>query len=102
MNHSFFAQVYEIVGRIPEGKVASYGQIACMIGSPSNARIVGWAMRKCPSGLPWHRVIRSDGSLANKEFHELQRVMLESEGIPFLPDGTIAMKSYQWNPGFQD
>lgn len=55
-----------------------------------------------PPDLPWFRVVRSDGSLANKDFYELQRVMLESEGITFLPGGTIAMETYQWSPGFQD
>ena len=100
MNHSFYSQVYNIVGRIPVGMVASYGQIVCMLDSPRNARVVGWAMRQCPADLPWHRVVRSDGSLASKDFYEFQRVMLESEGVEFLPGGTIRMETYQWIPDF--
>ena len=53
----FFDEVYRIVARIPHGKVASYGQIARLLGRPGAARQVGWAMRHCPGGLPWQRVV---------------------------------------------
>lgn len=89
MSQSFFTQVHEIVGRIPRGKVATYGQIAFLLASPRGARAVGWAMRQCPGELPWHRVIRSDGTLASIGPWELQRMLLEAEGIPFLPDGRV-------------
>ncbi len=55
----FFEQVYDIVAVIPSGKVVSYGQIARALGSPRSARMVGWAMARCPEGLPWHRVIKT-------------------------------------------
>ncbi|MGH0052603.1 MAG: MGMT family protein [Sphaerochaetaceae bacterium] len=95
---SFFKQVYNIVGNIPTGKVASYGQIAWLLGRPHGARTVGWAMHQCPDYLPWHRVIRSDGGLSGNESKELQRVILESEGIVFLPDGRVDMSVCQWDP----
>ena len=60
----FFEQVYDIVAVIPSGKVVSYGQIARALGSPRSARMVGWAMARCPEGLPWHRVIKNDGSIS--------------------------------------
>lgn len=62
----FFKSVYEIVALIPKGKVATYGGIAGMIGSPRGARIVGWAMRSAPKGLklPCHRVVKKTGELS--------------------------------------
>ncbi|MFB0536550.1 MAG: MGMT family protein, partial [Anaerolineae bacterium] len=55
----FFSRVYRLVSMIPRGKVASYGQIARMLGSPRGARTVGWALHGLPEGtdVPWHRVI---------------------------------------------
>ena len=61
---SFFASVYALVAQIPPGFVASYGQLARMLGAPRAARQVGWAMRRCPDELPWQRVIREDGTIA--------------------------------------
>lgn len=58
---SFFHQVHALVSHIPSGKVASYGQIAGMLGDPRRARTVGWAMHGCQEGLPWHRVVKADG-----------------------------------------
>jgi len=96
--NTFFASVYELVGCIPYGTVASYGQIAFLLGDPHQARTVGWAMSQCPDELPWHRVVRSDGSIAEREHDALQRVLLEAEGIRFLRSGRIDMQQYQWKP----
>lgn len=65
------------------GFVASYGQLARMLGAPRAARQVGWAMRRCPDELPWQRVIREDGTIAGGEYAPLRRAMLEAEGVPF-------------------
>lgn len=94
----FFKEVYSIVEQIPCGKVVSYGQIAWMLGKPKSARQVGWAMRRCPGGLPWQRVVRNDGGIAGGSFAELRRTLLESEGIPFLPDGRVDMEKCRWIP----
>ena len=88
--------VYEIVRQIPYGRIISYGQIARLIGRPKSARAVGRAMRNCPNDLPWHRVVRSDGSIAGGEFSELRRVLLQEEHIPFLNNGNIDMKKCFW------
>jgi len=93
---SFFSSVYDIVRQIPRCKAASYGQIACMLGSPHAARQVGWALRCCPDDLPWQRVVRADGSIAAGGEPELRRALLEAEGIPFLPDGRVDMKACRW------
>ncbi len=94
--NSFFEQVYSIVGQIPVGKVISYGGIARLLGSPGAARQVGWAMRRCPEGLPWHRVVMADGAITGGGFAAERRALLLAEDVPFLPDGRIDMEKCRW------
>ncbi len=98
---SFFKQVHELVARIPYGSVASYGQIAGMLGDPRRARTVGWAMHECPQDLPWHRMVKADGSLPNPDFAALQKAMLQSEGVLFLDTGRIDMHQFAWKGDIQ-
>lgn len=88
----FFEQVYAVVGTIPHGKVVSYGQIARALGRPRAAREVGWAMRCCPEGLPWQRVVMADGSITGGMYADMRRMLLEAEGVTFLPDGRVDME----------
>ena len=88
---TFSEQVYAIVEKIPHGKVVSYGQIARMLGSARAARQVGWAMRHCPSHLPWQRVVMADGRVTGGAYADLRRALLETEGVLFLPDGRVDM-----------
>ncbi|KXS50762.1 MAG: methylated-DNA-protein-cysteine methyltransferase related protein, partial [Marinobacter sp. T13-3] len=62
-------KIWQVVAAIPEGKVASYGQIAAMAGLGRQARFVGRALGRLPAGhsIPWHRVIRSNGQIAFPE-----------------------------------
>ena len=92
----FFEQVYDAVKQIPQGKVASYGQIARLLGNPRAAREVGWAMRRCPEGLPWQRVVMANGSITGGVYAEERRALLEAEGVTFLPDGRVDMKANSW------
>lgn len=92
----FFERVYALVAQVPRGCTASYGQLAAMLGAPRCARQVGWAMRMCPDELPWQRIVRADGSIAGGGHAELRRALLESEGIPFLPDGRVDLAKCQW------
>ena len=92
----FFKQVYEIVDQIPYGKVISYGEIAKLLGRPRAAREVGRAMRCCPDGLPWQRVVMADGSITGGNFADMRRAILESEGVQFLPNGLVDMRSCRW------
>jgi methylated-DNA-protein-cysteine methyltransferase-like protein len=94
---TFSGMAYEIVARIPYGKVASYGQIARMLGAPGSARGVGWAMRRCPERLPWHRVVMSDGAISGGEHAKLRRARLEGERVTFMADGRVNMKACQWD-----
>ena len=98
MVDSFFQRVYALVALIPRGQVASYGQLARLLGDPRAARQVGWAMRCCPDDLPWQRVVKADGSIAGGGWAELRRALLEDEGVPFLPDGRVDMARCQWRP----
>lgn len=76
----FFETVYAVVRTIPAGRVMSYGQIAALAGNRRMARQVGWAMRACPPDVPWHRVVRKDGSIATGD-GKWQRALLEDEGV---------------------
>ena len=95
----FFKQVYGIVEHIPYGKVISYGEIARLLGRPRAAREVGWAMRCCPNDLPWQRVVMADGSVTGGVYADIRRAMLESESVPFLPDGRVDMCKSRWTRG---
>ena len=100
---TFFDSVYALVGCIPRGRVATYGQIARLLGAPRSARVVGWAMHGTPKGsrLPWHRVVQQGGSLspgACPADPGRQRRLLEREGVMFRLDGRIDMLVHQWHP----
>ncbi|MFL0197211.1 MGMT family protein [Clostridium sp. WILCCON 0269] len=100
MDKNFFSKVYELAARIPRGKVATYGQIASILGEPRSARIVGWAMRKAPSYIPCHRVVKKSGELSPDYVFgssDIQRALLKSEGISLSKDGHIDMKKYLWD-----
>jgi methylated-DNA-protein-cysteine methyltransferase related protein len=98
----FFDQVYEIVRQIPRGKVASYGQIAAILEHPRAGRTVGWALHSLPDDLhiPWHRVVSSSGGISTTGFADppdLQRRLLEAEGIQFDVQGRVDMRRFGWD-----
>ena len=76
--------VYQLVKKIPRGRVTTYGELARRLRVPGGARVVGYAMAACPSGrgIPWHRVVGAGGRLIIREpYGSLQRKLLESEGL---------------------
>lgn len=95
----FYDLVYQTVRAIPCGKVASYGQIAFMIGYPRRHRMVGQAMSHAPDGesIPWQRVVHSNGSLI-PNYAYVQRELLAAEDVTFKPNGHVNMKEHQWHP----
>ncbi len=102
---SFFDQVYAVVRQIPPGQVASYGQVAALLGHPRAARTVGWALAALRESdepdVPWQRVINSQGrvSIRNMEHApEEQQMLLEAEGVVFNELGKVDWARYGW-PG---
>ncbi len=80
----------------------NYGQIAQLLKRPLSARAVGWAMRQCPEGLPWHRVVNASGGCSTDHLPDhppgLQRALLEAEGVRFRQDNTLELSRYRWSP----
>lgn len=85
----FFARVYALVQEIPPGRVATYGQIAGMLGVAHGARAVGWALRALPAAqaarVPWHRVVGAGGRISPRggPGPQIQRRRLRAEGVRF-------------------
>ena len=97
-----FARVYQLVRRIPKGRVMTYGQLAVLVASRLSPRAVGWAMHGCPRGVPWHRVVNASGGTSTDRLPDmppgLQRALLEAEGVEFRPNGTLDLDRYRWAP----
>ena len=99
--HRTYRRIYEIVRRIPRGRVATYGQIAAIAGMPRHARQVGYALHALPAEakLPWHRVINARGEISPRtwsENHLLQRLLLEDEGVEFDASGRVSLARFGW------
>ena len=96
-----FEKIYDVVLKIPEGKVTTYGQVAILAGNPRWARVVGYALHNNPAPgiIPCHRVVNREGRTAESFVFgggEVQRELLEKEGIVFEKDGHIDLKKYGW------
>ena len=95
-----YGRIYATVRQIPYGQVATYGQIARLVGRCS-ARMVGYAMAglSFDSDVPWHRVINHRGRISPRAGigSELQRQRLEQEGVWFGPDGSIDLGKFRWD-----
>jgi methylated-DNA-protein-cysteine methyltransferase-like protein len=98
----FTENVVEIIGSIPAGKVATYGQIAGLAGSPRAARQVVRVLHSMSRKhhLPWHRVINAKGQIAIQDdaSYNEQVLSLESEGVEVGIHGVIDLEKYQWRP----
>lgn len=96
MAAAWSARVYAAVRLIPRGKVATYGQVARLLGRPHGAREVGWALSGCTDGsVPCHRVVDRDGRLAAR--FTAQRARLRREGVPFT-GARVALARAAWQP----
>ena len=98
------AEIYAVVRAIPRGRVATYGQIAELAGIASGHRVVARAMRTCPNGLPWQRVVgkhdarRAKISVQEPEHVRLQQKLLGAEGVGFDAQGLIVLARHGWLP----
>ena len=94
--------VWNAVALVPRGRLATYGQIAELIGAWGRARQVGWALRRLPlpSEIPWHRVVNARGCITMAPSREgsdwIQRQRLIAEGIPVDADGRLPLCRFRW------
>lgn len=99
-NTALAQAIWTVLGAIPPGKVASYGQLAEQAGLPGRARLAGRVLRELPAqtALPWHRVVRANGQIAfapdSDRFRE-QTARLRAEGVT-VASGTVCMREYRW------
>ena len=98
---SYRERVYELVRRVPKGKVMTYGSVAIVLGDGYTPRTVGYVMHGSPDGVPWQRVINSQGKCSTGRLTmpvNLQQEMLENEGVEFSKIGKCDLRVYQWWP----
>ena len=98
----FFDKVFEIVKRIPYGKVTTYGSIGLFLGAKSSARMVGWAVNslKHSNEYPCHRVVNRNGELTGRmhfETPDMMRELLENENVSFIDDH-VDLSKHLWEP----
>lgn len=102
---TYRARVYAIVRSIPPGKVMTYGQLAIVLGDGYTARTVGYVMHGADEGVPWQRVINSQGKCSTGRLTiplNLQQELLAAEGVVFNDKGKCDLKEFQWYPeGFE-
>lgn len=103
VRETFYDRVYEMVSRVPRGRVITYGHVALLLGAPSAARAVGYALHSLPRGsnVPWWRVINAQGAISLKgrgAQADLQRQLLEEEGVLFGADDRTDLGVYRWWP----
>lgn len=102
---SFRQQVYSLVRQIPSGKVATYGQIAALVGNPRASRQVGFALRSLgitEADVPWWRVVNKQGYISINHGQggaekEIQRQLLSQEGIIITDDLIVNLAEYLWH-----
>jgi methylated-DNA-protein-cysteine methyltransferase-like protein len=108
----YYAQVWDLVRQVPEGKVVTYGQIAKMLPPPQGVELesyatfgprwVGGAMANCPDDVPWQRVINAQGKISKRPGAQRQKELLLEEGVVFNEKGRIDLKKYGWRSEMDD
>ena len=103
MGSNSYQRIYAVVRRIPQGRVATYGQVASLAGLAGQARQVGYALHALPKGtaIPWHRVVNAHGGISLRSMpggELVQRGLLEREGIRLDPRGRVPLAQVRWMP----
>ncbi len=107
MEKSSFELIYDVVKRIPYGRVASYGQVAALAGNKKWARVVGYALHANPDPdhIPCYRVVNKEGRVS-KAFafggENQQIALLKAEGVSFLDHERVDMEHFQWDTSWMD
>ncbi|MGB1238165.1 MAG: MGMT family protein [Pseudomonadales bacterium] len=104
----FNRSVWQLARQVPAGRVATYGQLAKIIGTPQGlsqddyhayaSRWVGDAMAACPGDVPWQRIVNAQGEVSKRVDAERQRQLLEAEGLTFYA-GKLDLRNCQWHAG---
>jgi methylated-DNA-protein-cysteine methyltransferase-like protein len=104
MSATTYGRIYAVVSDIPDGRVATYGQVARLAGMPGQARLVGHALSSLHDRVPvpWHRVVNAGGRISPRsggsQADTVQRLRLEGEGVSFDEHGRIPLERFQWQP----
>ena len=101
MPGDFTRAAIDIIRSIPRGRVLTYGDVAMLAGNPGAARRISWILNSASEkyNLAWHRIINSRGGISlDGEGAELQRQLLEAEGILFNEQGCLDLNIYRWKP----
>ena len=96
-DNALYERIYEAVAQVPRGMVASYGDIAAIVGGGCDARTVGYALGDMPperADLPWQRIVAKDGGISTRGLQ--QRQLLEAEGVAFDSQDRIIMARCHW------
>ena len=105
-DRNYRARVFDMVRQIPRGRVMTYGQIAILLGEGYTARTVGYVMHDSEKGVPWQRVINSQGKCSTGQLlvpGNSQQMLLEQEGVIFNDKGKCNLEEYRWKPeGYED
>ncbi len=97
--NEFEQQIYAVIHQIPQGCVATYGDVAKLAGYPGYARHVGRVLSHLPkeTRLPWFRVINSQGKISLTGERLLKQIaLLREDGIDVKPQGKISLRLYRW------
>lgn len=102
---SFYDRIYDVVRKVPKGKVITYGMVACLAGNPRAARVVGYALHANPEPyvIPCHRVVNRNGGLTHAFAFggiDEHKVLLESEGVEVI-DYTVDLSKYLWDGKYE-
>ena len=101
MDPKYRERVFNLVRRIPRGRVMTYGQIAAILGEGYTPRTVGFVMHSSDQALPWHRVINAQGACSTGRIvlpANKQQLTLEREGIKFDDQHRCDLQRYLWTP----
>ncbi len=106
--NDFYDRVFDVVARIPYGKVTTYGAIAKYLGSGGSSRLVGYALnssiKQTDVNLPCHRVVNRLGQLTGKVHFgaDVMETLLRHEGVEFIKEDTVNLEKHFWNPAEPD
>jgi methylated-DNA-protein-cysteine methyltransferase related protein len=96
-NYALYERIYDAAEQVPYGMVATYGDIATIVGGGCDARTVGYALNELPkerAGVPWQRIINREGGISTRGL--TQRQILEQEGVEFDARGHVIMARFHW------